>query len=75
MRSPLNRRILREIKAEAGKYVVIFFFMLAIIGVASGYFIADASLKTAYDKSFETYNIEDGNLEFAEKPDISVIEA
>ena len=75
MRNPLNRRILREIKGEAGKYIVIFLFMIAIIGVASGYFIADASLKVAYDESFETYNIEDGNLEFPENPDDSVIEA
>lgn len=75
MRDPLNRRILREIKGEAGKYAVIFIFMVALIGIASGYFIADESLKVAYDNSFADYNIEDGNLEFAEKPDSSVLEA
>ncbi len=75
MRDPLLRRIPREIKSEAGKYIVIFLFMIALIGVASGYFIADASLKAAYDESFELYNIEDGFLEFAEKPDDTVIEA
>jgi putative ABC transport system permease protein len=75
MRDPLKRRIPREIRSEAGKYIVIFIFMVALIGVASGYFIADASLKVAYDESFETYNIEDGFLEFAEKPDEAVLEA
>ncbi len=73
MRNPMNRRIPREIRAEAGKYAVIFLFMLAIISVASGFFVADASLKKAYDESFEKYNMEDGNLEFAEKPDDSLI--
>lgn len=75
MRDPLKRRIPREIRSEAGKYIVIFIFMVALIGVASGYFIADASLKVAYDESFETYNIEDGFLEFAEKPDEALLEA
>ena len=75
MRDPLLKRIPREIKSEAGKYTVIFLFMVALIGVASGYFIADASLKAAYDDSFVTYNIEDGFLEFPEKPDSSIIEA
>ena len=75
MRDPLRRRIPREIRSEAGKYIVIFIFMVALIGVASGYFIADASLKVAYDESFETYNIEDGFLEFAEKPDKATLEA
>ena len=75
MRDPLKRRIPREIRSEAGKYIVIFIFMVALIGVSSGYFIADASLKVAYDESFETYNIEDGFLEFAEKPDEALLEA
>ena len=75
MRDPLRRRIPREIRSEAGKYIVIFVFMVALIGVASGYFIADASLKVAYDESFETYNIEDGHVEFAEEPDKATLEA
>ncbi|MDO4862947.1 MAG: ABC transporter permease, partial [Ruminococcus sp.] len=75
MRDPLNRRVFREIKGEAGKYTVIFIFMVALIGVASGYFISDESLKVAYDESFEVYNIEDGYLEFAVEPDDAMIEA
>ena len=62
MKNPMRRRIWREIKGETGKYVVIFIFMLAIIGVASGFFVADISLEDAYDNSFEKYNIEDGAL-------------
>lgn len=69
MKNPLNKRIFREIKGEAGKYVVIFLFMTALIGIVSGFLIAGESLKTAYDQSFEKYNVEDGNFELAEKAD------
>lgn len=69
MKNPLNKRILREIKGEAGKYIVIFLFMTALIGIVSGFLIAGESLKTAYDQSFEKYNVEDGNFELAEKAD------
>ncbi len=73
MKNPLNKRIFREIKAEAGKYIVIFLFMTALIAIVSGFLIADESLKTAYDQSFEKYNIEDGNFELAEKADSNTI--
>ncbi|MGN0621282.1 MAG: ABC transporter permease, partial [Porcipelethomonas sp.] len=78
MKNPLNKRILREIKCEAGKYIVIFLFMTALIAIVSGFLIAGESLKTAYDQSFEKYNVEDGNFELAEKADnqcISSIES
>ena len=73
MRNPLNSRIPREIRREAGKYTVIFLFMLAIISVASGFFVADASLKKAYDESFEKYNIEDGHFELSQPADSSLV--
>lgn len=73
MKNPLNRRIFREIKGEVGKYIVIFLFMTALIGIVSGFLIADESLKTSYDQSFEKYNVEDGNFELAEKADSECI--
>jgi len=73
MKNPLNKRILREIKGEAGKYIVIFLFMTALIAIVSGFLIAGESLKTAYDQSFEKYNVEDGNFELAEKADSECI--
>ena len=71
----MRKRIWREIKGETGKYIVIFVFMVALIGVASGFFVADVSLKDAYDNSFEKYNIEDGNFKVAQVPDDDVIKA
>lgn len=73
MKNPLNKRILREIKGEAGKYIVIFLFMTALIAIVSGFLIAGESLKTAYDQSFEKYNVEDGNFELLEKADSECI--
>ena len=73
MKNPMLKRIWREIKGEAGKYIVIFLFMTAIIAVCSGYLIADESLKTSYDNSFKDYNIEDGNFRLAKEADSELI--
>lgn len=69
MKNRLNRRILREIKGELGKYLVIFLFMTAMIGIVSGFLIADESLQTSYDGSFKKYNVEDGNFELEQEAD------
>lgn len=73
MKNPLNKRIFREIKEEAGKYAVIFLFMTALVAIVSGFLIADESLKAAYDESFEKYTVEDGNFALAEKADSEII--
>jgi len=73
MKNPLRKRVWREIKGEAGKYIVIFLFMVAIIAVCSAYLIADESLKVSYDKSFEEYNVEDGNFRLSEAADDELI--
>ncbi|MCM1529744.1 MAG: ABC transporter permease [Alistipes sp.] len=73
MKNPLNKRIFKAIKDEAGKYLVIFIFMAALVGVVSGFLIAGESLKTSYDDSFEKYNVEDGNFELAEAADADTI--
>ena len=72
MRNPLNKRFLRELKGELAKYIVIFVFMTAVIGLISGFLIADGSMYDTYNKSFEKYNIEDGNFELYSKADESV---
>ncbi len=69
MRNPLLKRIPREFKSELGKQLAIFLFFVLIISASSGFFVADNSLITAYDESFEKYNIEDGNLELADRAD------
>ena len=74
MGNPLNKRFLRELKGELAKYIVIFVFMTAVIGLISGFLIADGSMYDTYNKSFEKYNIEDGNFELYSNVDESVID-
>ena len=53
MKNPLRKRLLRELKNDIGKYLVIFLFMTATIGFVSGFLVADESMLYAYDESFE----------------------
>ena len=62
MKNPLRKRLLRELKNDIGKYLVIFLFMTATIGFVSGFLVADESMLYAYDESFEKYNVENGNF-------------
>ena len=61
--NPLNKRFLRELKSEAGKYIVLFVFIAGVIALVSGFLVANGSMSQSYDESFEKYNIEDGNFE------------
>ena len=67
MKSPLRKRLPRELKSEIGKYLVVFILMVASIGFVSGFLVADNSMLIAYKEGFEKYNIEDGNFRTAEQ--------
>lgn len=77
MKSPLRKRIPRELRAEFGKYLVVLILMISTIGFVSGFLVADGSMIQAYNEGFEKYNIEDGNfrvkkeLSSSQKKDIS----
>lgn len=74
MKNPLRKRVLRELIQDKGKYIALFLFLTIMIGFISGFLVADGSMKTAYDNSFEKYNIEDGHFVLAMKADDSLIE-
>ena len=67
MKSPLRKRLPRELKGELGKYLVVFLLMVATIGFVSGFLVADGSMLKAYNEGFAKYNIEDGNFRVNEK--------
>jgi len=75
MKNPLIKRLPHELKSEAGKYIIIFVFMIIVIGFVSGFLVASGSLIKLYNESFEKYNIEDGNFELHTEADDTVIEA
>ena len=60
--NPLRKRLIRELKQDFGKYLVVFIFIFATIAMVSGFLVSDISLKTAYDESFEKYSVEDGHF-------------
>ena len=53
MKSPLRKRIPRELKGEIGKYLVVFILMVATIGMVSGFLVADGSMIQAYDEDLK----------------------
>ena len=67
MKSPLRKRLPRELKSEFGKYIVVFLLMVATIGFVSGFLVADNSMLIAYQEGFDKYNIEDGNFRTADR--------
>lgn len=74
MRNPLHKRFPRDLREEIGKYLVIFLFLLGMIGATSGFLVASGSMSAAYDDSFEKYNIEDGNFELAAEAEPELLE-
>ena len=42
--NPLNKRFLRELKSEAGKYIVLFVFIAGVIALVSGFLVASGSM-------------------------------
>ena len=48
MKNPLVKRLPRELKSEAGKYIVLFIFIAGMIGIVSGFLVASGSMSKAY---------------------------
>ena len=67
MKNPLNKRLLRDLRDDLGKYIVIFVLLVLTIGFVSGFLVADNSMILAYKESFSKYNIEDGNFRTQKK--------
>ena len=75
MRTPLRKRILREMLAEWKKYLALFAIMTITIGFVSGMFVANDSMGTASKQSYDKYNIEDGHFELKEEASDKLIDA
>ncbi len=62
MKNPLNKRYLKELKSDFAKYAVIFLFLVMLIGLVSGFLVADNSVAAAYEEGFSKYNLENGHF-------------
>ena len=65
MKNPLKKRYLRELKSELGKYLVIFIFVVGMVGILSAYLIAGDSIKAVVEQTFEENNVEDGHFQIS----------
>ncbi len=74
MKNPLTRRIPREFKQDVFKYLVIFAFMVMLIGLVSGFVVADDGFEYIYNNGFTEQKIEDGHLAFNRELEPSVIQ-
>ncbi|MBQ6094307.1 MAG: ABC transporter permease, partial [Lachnospiraceae bacterium] len=74
MRNPMNRRYLRELKADFGKYLVIFLFIIMVVSVVSSFLVANAGVAKAYYGAMEKNHVESGHLAFNVRPDDELLE-
>lgn len=67
MKNPLNRRVFREIKENAGKYLGIFVILTCIIFVGSAFMVTLSSADITLKNQENTRMTEDGNFELLQE--------
>ena len=75
MRNPLCKRIIRELKRDWKKYLVVALFLILAIGFVSGMYVANGSMMQAAAVGKEKYHLEDGHFELDRKADQELIRA
>ena len=75
MRNPLCKRIIRELKRDWKKYLVVALFLILTIGFVSGMYVANGSMMQAAAEGKEKYHLEDGHFELDQKADQELIRA
>ena len=68
-RNPLNKRIPREFRKNAGKYIGIFIILLAVIVLGSSFMATMDSAVIAIEENDEECKIDDGQFEVAQPLD------
>lgn len=74
MKNPLNKRLPREFKKNAGKYLGIFFILITTIMVGSSFMAVMDSAVHTLEVNDEECKIEDGHFEVKEPIDEEVID-
>ena len=64
MKNPMNKRLLRELKADFGKYLVIFLFIAMVVSVVSAFLVANSGVAEVYEEMLSSNKVEDGHLNF-----------
>lgn len=74
MRNPMNRRLIRELKADLGKYLVIFLFIVMVVSVVSGFLVANAGVAKTYHDNLKNNRVENGHMAFNIRPEEEFLE-
>lgn len=67
MRNPLQKRIVRELRTEWKKYLVVSVFMILNIGFVSAIYVTNGSMLATAKNSQSIYYLEDGHFELKKK--------
>lgn len=60
MRNPLNKRLMRDLKHNAGRYIAVAVIMIASIAVLSGFLATADGIKEAFENNRVKCKVEDG---------------
>ena len=74
-RTPLIRRIPRELAGDWKKYLLVSLFLILTIGFVSGMYVANESMMKAADEGVTKYKLEDGHFELNEEADQTLLAA
>ena len=74
-KNPLRKRVLRDLRREWKRYLMIFAMLVVTIGFVSGMYVANNSMMTSLDKNAEKFSRESGHFELSAKADSELISA
>ena len=74
VKNPLVKRIVRELRGDWRKYLVVGLFLILTIGFVSGMYVANESMMKAADEGISKYKLEDGPFELDHKADADLLE-
>lgn len=75
MKNPLNKRIPREVKANAGKYIGLLLIFVVTIMIGSSFMVALDCSNISLKENEQTCLVEDGQFELVEKLDNKTLES
>ena len=75
MKNPMNKRLLRELRADFGKYLVIFLFITMVVSVVSSFLVANSGVEEAFTGMLANNKVEDGHISFNMVPDDELLTA
>jgi putative ABC transport system permease protein len=74
-KNPLRRRILRDLRREWKRYLMIFAMLVVTIGFVSGMYVANNSMLTSLNENADKFNRESGHFELSARADDELIAA